>query len=145
MTSCGRPLKLTVRPHVSNGRPHPLRTLTPWLAAGAVIAAAILWYLSQLSSCQYRETSPAYSPNGKFYTQMQFTLCRDHTKSHARLVMGAVGRSGKSVLLDFGASIGTVNLSWHDGPELQVQAPDFAITQRYGPYDDLPRVVVSNP
>ena len=104
-----------------------------------------VWLLSRISNCQYRETSPTYSPDGKFYTQMGFTLCRDYAKSHSRLVMGAAGRSEKSVILEFGPSIGTVDLTWHEGPELRVVAPEFAITRRYGPYDDLPRVVVTNP
>ena len=140
-----RPLNFTVRPHVNTDRPRRLWKAIPWLIAGPAAAALAVWLLSQLSNCQYRESSPTYSPDGKFYTQMEFTLCRDHAKPHARLVMGAMGRSDKSVLLDFGPSIGTVNLSWHEGPELHVQVPDFAITRRYGPYDDLPRVVVTNP
>ena len=141
-----RPLNFNVRPHVNTDRLRRLWKLIPWLlAAGAAAAALAVWLSSQLSNCKYRESSPTYSPDGKFYTQMEFTLCRDHAKSHARLVMGAMGRSDKPVLLDFGPSIGTVNLSWHEGPELHIQVPDFAITKRYGPYDDLPRVVVTNP
>jgi hypothetical protein len=86
-----------------------------------------------------------YSPDGKFYSQMELTVCRDHSKSHARLVMGVVGRQDKTVLMEFAPSIGILNLSWHDGPELRVQVAESAIKKRYGPYDDLPRVVVSNP
>jgi hypothetical protein len=86
-----------------------------------------------------------FSPDGKFYSQMELTICRDHSKSHARLVMGAVGRQDKNVLLDFAPSIGTLKLSWHDGPELYVQVAESAIVRRYGPYDDLPRVVVASP
>jgi hypothetical protein len=141
----GRPLKRGVRPHVNTVRPQRLRKLIPWLVASGAAALLAVWLLSRLSNCQYRETSPAYSPDGKFYTQMEFTLCRDFGKSHSRLVMGALGRSEKSVLLEFGPSIGTVNVAWHEGPELRVEAPEFAITGRYGPYDNLPRVVVTSP
>lgn len=76
---------------------------------------------------------------------MQFTICQDHAKSRVRLVMGAAGKPGKTVLLDLGPTIGSVDLSWHEGPELHIQVPESAITKRYGPYDDLPRVVVTNP
>jgi len=77
---------------------------------------------------------------------MQFTLCQDHAKSHAHLIMGATGKPDKKyVLLDLGPSIGLLNLSWHEGPELHVQVLESAITKRYGPYEDLPRVVVTNP
>lgn len=87
-----------------------------------------------------------YSPDGKFYSQMELTVCRDHSKSRARLVMGVVGRRDKrTVFMDFAPSIGTLKLSWRDGPELHVQVAESAITKRYGPYDDLPHVVVSNP
>ncbi len=86
-----------------------------------------------------------YSPDGKFYSQMELTVCRDHSRSHARLVMGAIGRQDKTVLIDFAPTIGTLNLSWRDGPELHVQVAESAIIKRYGPYDDLPRVVVSKP
>jgi hypothetical protein len=86
-----------------------------------------------------------YSPDGKFYSQMELTVCRDHSKSHARLVMGVAGRQDRNVLMDFAPSIGTLNLSWHDGPELQVQIAESSIVKRYGPYDQLPRVVVTNP
>src|SRR5690242_2451098 len=74
----GRPLNFTVGPHVNTDRPRRLRKLLPWfLTAGAVAVALAVWALSELSNCQYRETSPTYSPNGKFYTQTEFTLCRD--------------------------------------------------------------------
>lgn len=29
----------------------------------------------------------------KIYTQMQFTLCRDHSKSHSSLILGNAGKS----------------------------------------------------
>jgi hypothetical protein len=120
-----------------------------WVVAFAVCVAAVLvgavWISSELSKCQYRESTPTYSPDKKFYTQMQFTVCQDHAKSHASLVMGEAGKQGKAVLLDLGSSIGTLDLSWHEGPELHVQAAESAIIKHYGPYDDLPRVVVTNP
>jgi len=141
-----RPLNFTVRPHVEPVRPQRLWQLIAWVAAslGALSVFAV-WLVFKVSSCQYMETAPAYSPDGKFYTQLEITLCRDHDKSHSRLVMGAAGKSGKSVLLEFGPSVGTVNMAWHEGPEFRVDAPEFAITKRYGPYDELPRVVVTSP
>jgi hypothetical protein len=120
-----------------------------WVVASAVAVAAlvvgVLWVSSELSKCKYGESSPSYSPDTKFYFQVQFMVCRDSAKSHASLVMGEAGKSNKAVLLDFGSSIGEVHASWREGPELHVQASDSAITKRYGPYDDLPRVVVTNP
>jgi hypothetical protein len=144
--ACVRPLNLTVRPHVEIVRPQRLWQLIAWVAAslGALSVVAV-WLVFKVSSCQYMETDPAYSPDGKFYTQLEITLCRDHDKSHSRLVMGAAGKSGKSVLLELGPSVGTINMAWHEGPEFRVEAPEFAITKRYGPYDELPRVVVTSP
>lgn len=119
--------------------------LTGLGVALAVVAAIVLWTASELSKCRYSEASPGYSPDKKFYYQMQFTVCRDSAKTRAHLVMGEAGKPEQTVLLDFGSSIGTVNISWQEGPELHVEAPDFAITKRYGPYDELPPVVVTNP
>jgi hypothetical protein len=111
----------------------------------AAAAAGALWLASGLSRCKYIESSPSYSPDDRFYTQMQMTLCRDHAQSHVRLVMGKRGSEDKRPLLDLGADIGTVHLSWQEGPEFHVQASSSAITHRYGPYADLPAVVVRNP
>lgn len=119
-----------------------------WVVAATTCAAAVavvaIWLSSELSKCEYRESSPTYSPDKKFYTQMEFTICQDHSRSHARLVMGVAGKQRKTVLLDFGPSIGTVNLEWHEGPELQVQVAESAVAKRYGPYEDLPRIIVTN-
>ena len=120
-----------------------------WVMALSICAIAgvalVVWFSTGLLKCKYSESSPTYSPGQKFYTQMRFTLCEDHAKSHAHLIMGATGKPDKYVLLDLGPSIGVLNLSWHEGPELHVQVPASAITRRYGPYEDLPRVVVTNP
>ena len=120
-----------------------------WVTALSICAIAavvlVVWVFSGLLKCKYSESSPTYSPDQKFYTQMQFTLCQDHTKSHIRLIMGATGKPEKSVLLDLGPSVGELHVLWHEGPELHVQVPESAITKRYGPYEDLPRVVVTNP
>ena len=110
----------------------------------AVLSFAV-WFVSGLMQCQYSESSPSYSPDQKFYTQLQYTVCKDHSKSHAQLIMGASGRTDKSVLLDLGPSVGELQYQWHDGPELQIQAQASAIKKRYGPYADLPRVVLTTP
>lgn len=126
-----------------------MKRMRKWVVAVVICATAgvvlAIWLSSELSKCQYTESPPTYSPDKKFYTQMQFTMCQDHAKSRVRLVLGEAGKQDKAVLLDLGSSIGTVDLSWHEGPELHVQVPESAITKRYGPYDDLPRVVVTNP
>jgi len=146
MGASGRPLNFTVRPHVTTDRPRHLRKLVLWVA-GACAAAALLaiWLSSQLSKCVYREDDPAYSADKRFYSQMQFTICQDHPKSRVRLIMGVAGKSEKTVLLDMGPDIGVVDVSWHEGPELHVSVAESAITKRYGPYEDLPAVVVTNP
>lgn len=115
------------------------------LSICAVAALLVVWLSYELSKCKYKETDLTYSPDHQFYYQMQFTLCQDRAKSYARLVMGTAGKSEKTALLDFGPSLDGLHLSWHDGPELRVNVPKYAITKRYGPYDDLPRVVVTNP
>lgn len=126
-----------------------MKRMQKWVVGIAVCVTAglglVFWLSSEFSKCQYRESSPTYSPDKKFYTQMQFTLCQDHAKSRVRLVMAGAGKKDQAVLLDLGSSIGTVNLSWQEGPELHIQVPESAITKRYGPYDDLPRVVITNP
>jgi hypothetical protein len=128
--------------------PQEMKRRPKWvwvLSICAVAALLVLWLAYELSKCRYRETDLTYSPDHKFYYQVQFTLCQDRAKSHARLVLGRAGKSDKAVLLDFGPSLDELHLSWHDGPELRVDVPKYAITKRYGPYDDLPRVVVTNP
>jgi hypothetical protein len=131
---------------VDTVQPQRLWKLIAWVAASlGALAVFAVWLVLKVSSCQYMETAPAYSPDGKFYTQMEITLCRDHGKSHSRLVMGAKERPGKFVLLEFGPEFGAVGTVWHEGPELLIEAPEFAITKRYGPYDGLPRVVITNP
>ena len=114
-------------------------------SVGAVVVGSGVWIVSNLMSCNYSETTPAYSPDLKYYYQMQFTLCRDHAKSRVRLMMGVAGRSDKYQLLELGPPLGEMHLSWRDGPELFVQVPAAAILERYGPYEELPRIEISNP
>ena len=119
-----------------------------WLIATSFAIGAlalVIWFSSEMLKCKYKETEPSYSADRRFYTQMLITLCQDRGRSHLSLVMGATGRSGKSVLLDLGPDIGEVHVSWHEGPELHVQVPESAITKRYGPYENLPRVIITNP
>ena len=104
-----------------------------------------VWVVSGLLQCQYSESAPTYSNNHKFYTQLQYTVCKDHSKSHVQLIMGTAGKTEKNVLLDLGPSIGEVQYQWADGPELHIQAPESAIKRRYGPYENLPRVVLTTP
>jgi hypothetical protein len=120
-----------------------------WIAGitTCVIAVVVLalWFSIEFSKCVYRESDPAYSPDRRFYSQMQFTICHDHAKSRVRLIMGVAGKTEKTVLLDMAPDIGVVDVSWHEGPELHVRVAESAITKHYGPYEDLPRVVVTNP
>ena len=119
-----------------------------WIASVSTCVALTvlaLWFSGEFSKCVYRESDPAYSPDKRFYSQMQFAICRDHAKSRVRLIMGAAGKSEKTVLLDMAPEIGTVDVSWREGPELDIRVAESAITKRYGPYEDLPRVVVTNP
>lgn len=108
-----------------------------WLAVAAGIvgvgALVTLWLSSQLLTCQYKESSPTFDPAGKFYAQMQFTVCRDDAQSRARLVLGARGRQDKAILLDLSPSADSVDLSWHGGPELHVRVSESAIIKKYGP------------
>lgn len=119
-----------------------------WIVFSICIVAAssfAVWFVSGLMQCQYRESALSYSPDQKFYTQLQYTVCNDHSKSHVQLIMGAAGKTEKSVLLDLGPSVGEVQYQWHEGPELHIQAQVSAIKKRYGPYADLPRVVLTTP
>ena len=71
-------------------------------------------------------------------TQGPFQVpCSTHT--------GCRGPERKNVVLDLGPSIGQVQYQWADGPELHIQAPESAIERRYGPYENLPRVVLTHP
>jgi hypothetical protein len=115
------------------------------ITAGAL---GLIWTASELSKCRYIETSPTYSPDKKFYTQMQATHCEDDAKSRDQLVMGEAGKQGASVLLEFNASFDTLDQSWLDGPDgpvLHVRVLESAIRKRYGPYENLPSVVVTSP
>jgi hypothetical protein len=117
-----------------------------WIVLSLCIVAAssfAVWFASGLMQCQYSESSLSYSPDHKFYTQLQYTLCKDPSKSHVQLIMGGVEATEKSVLLDLGPSVGEVQYQWRDGPELHIQAPGSAIKKRYGPYEKLPRVVLT--
>ena len=119
-----------------------------WIAVAApcVLAAVLVAWLSVgFSRCAYRESDPSYSPDKRFYSQLQFTICKDRTNSRVRLIMGVSGKPGKTVLLDMAPEIGSLDVSWHEGPELHVRVSESAITKRYGPYEDLPRVVLSSP
>jgi hypothetical protein len=115
------------------------------LAALALGVVVIVGSYSQLSKCQYEESAPAVSPDGAYSYQMEFTLCDDHSKSRPSLVMKRVGSSDKVVILDLASSIGTVDVSWVDGPELRVVIQESSIVKRYGPYHDFPRVEIVSP
>jgi len=119
-----------------------------WIATVGTCVIAVpvlaLWFSIKFSKCVYRESDPTYSPDGRFYSQMQFTICQDHAKSRVRLIMGVAGKKEKTVLLEMGPDIDVVDVSWHEGPELRVRVAESAITKRYGPYEDLPRVALTN-
>lgn len=119
------------------------------VACIAAVAGGVLWTAHELMKCRYIATSRGYSPDKRFYTQIEGTHCDDDAKSHDRLIMGEVGKEDSSVLLDFNFPMDTVHLHWEDGPngaaELHVQVRESAIKKRYGPYDNLPRVVVTSP
>ena len=118
-------------------------TIISSVGAAALVSSA--WVVSNLMSCKYSESSPTFSADQKYYYQMQFTLCRDHAKSHVQLMMGVAKKSDKYVLLELGPELGEMHLSWRDGPELLVQVPEAAIIRRYGPYEELPRIEISSP
>lgn len=113
-----------------------------WLLGFAVlvVGTGIAAWL-RLTSCQYRESSPSYSPDGRFYTQLEMTMCTDSAQSTARLVMGTTGRTEKSVIIDVGRDA-EVNLTWGVGPTLHIRTSHGSVTRQYGPYPDLPPVVV---
>ena len=71
--------------------------------------------------------------------------CRDRTQSHARLLMGEVGKTEKALLLEFAPDISTVHVFWYEGRVLHVQAAESAIKKRYDAYEGLPRVVIADP
>ena len=111
----------------------------------AVGLAGLFVAWSRLASCRFNESEPALSPDGAYSYQIEFTLCDDHARSHSSLVMKKVGTASKVVLLDLTPSIGAVNISWADGPELRVVIAEASIVRRYGPYDEFPRVQITHP
>lgn len=115
-----------------------------FLAVVALAIAVTLFVSIQLSKCRYSESAASYTEDKGFYYQMQFTLCDEDAKSNSRLVMGEVGTKKEVVILEFGPSLGELKVSWQEGPELQVEASEFAIKRRWGPYEDLPRVVITS-
>lgn len=99
-----------------------------------------------LPACQLTETPPEYSPDKKFYYLSRVLKCADATQSRAELLMGASGKSDKSVVLELGPSFKTLRASWQAAPpELHVQVAASAVVKRSPPQGDLPRVVVTNP
>lgn len=75
---------------------------------------------------------------------MQFTLCKDHSRSHSQLIVGKELTKEKYVLLEFGSKIGTVDVSWRDGPMLYVSTMNSSIVNKYEPTEGLPGVVVES-
>jgi hypothetical protein len=109
-----------------------------------VLAVAGFWVSSDLASCRYSITKPAYSSDGRFYSQFQYTACKDPNRSRGELLMGRAGDSSKYTMLRFGrVPEPGVTWKWHEGPELHVQVAASAITERYGPYEELPPVIVT--
>src|SRR5262245_19043281 len=108
------------------------------IMAVVVLLAAALWATQhELSKCQFKQFSPSYSPDRKYYTHWDSTLCRDHQKTRARLMAGWAGKQDQVMLLEMGSDAGEeVHLQWSDGPELHIQASKKAIRERYGPYED---------
>jgi hypothetical protein len=121
------------------------KKLVTMLLMLALVGLAFLVTWSQLSSCQYRESAPAVSPDGRYSYQMEFTLCENHSKSHSTLVMRKVGTEIKVVLLDLTSSIGKMNVSWKEESELVVVVPETSIVKGYGPYPEFPRVRIAHP
>jgi hypothetical protein len=121
------------------------KQLVTMLLVLAFGGAAIFVTWSQLSSCQYRESDSAVSPDGRYSYQMEFTLCDNHSKSLSSLVMRKVGTESKVVVLDLASSIGTMNVRWEESSELVVVVPEASIVKRYGPYTEFPRVRIAHP
>ena len=99
-----------------------------------------------LPACQLSESAPDYSPDRKFYYVRRSLQCQDTSRSRAELLMGAAGKSDKSVVLELGPSFNTLQASWQASPpELHVQVPASVVVKQSAPETDLPRVVVTNP
>ncbi len=99
-----------------------------------------------LPACQLAESAPEYSPDRKFYYVTRRLQCEDTSKSRAELLMGAAGKSDKSVVLELGPSFKALRASWQTSPpELHVQVPASTLVKQSPPEGDLPRVVVTNP
>jgi hypothetical protein len=96
-------------------------------------------------SCRLVNSSPEYSPDRRFYTQFQGSICRDEAKTRYSLLLGEAGKQGREVLLELNASPAHVHYAWRSPDELDVQAPRASIVKEYGPFDSNPRVVITSP
>jgi hypothetical protein len=115
-----------------------------WFAAAAATLgiAGIALTVSQLSECTYRESTPTFSRDQKYYYQMQFTFCRDEQKSQAALVLGDSSTAEEVVLLEVVPRFSSIDLAWTDEPALRVRIPSEAIRKRYSSYENFPKVVL---
>lgn len=113
-----------------------------FLVIASVVAIGAIYISTVLSRCAYREMTTVWSPDGKFYAQIQATTCQDDDKSHYSLIMGSRDRKHMIVLLDLRSSLREMHYVWREGPELLVSVPAEVIKKRYSDYEEWPRVVV---
>lgn len=120
---------------------HAQKVMMALVVCGTAFVAYDLWSPSGPGACQLEDSSPAYSPDGKFYYQIRSLRCADSAKSRAELLVGVAGKSDKTVMLELGPQAG-LHASWREDRQLHVDVAGSAIRKQYGPYDGLPRVIM---
>jgi len=113
--------------------------------AGTIFVAYDLGSSFLLPACQLSESAREYSPDRQFYYVTRRLQCEDNSRSRAELLMGAAGKSDKSVVLELGPSFKTLQANWQAAPlELHVQVAASAVVKQYPQAGDLPRLIVTH-
>jgi len=93
-----------------------------------------------LPRCLLSSSAEATSPDGQHFAVFQQTTCEDASRSRASVMMGRNSNRSERVVLMEVKDTTDVRLTWDGNRDLIVVLPPSAKVERYGPYDDWPRV-----
>jgi hypothetical protein len=104
--------------------------------------ALIIYGYFGLPACIGVAWTEAVSPDGRYVAVYKNVRCDDSSRSSATVGIGLAGEKRSQTIMMNVKGTTDVRLTWNGNRELFVHVPQAAVVEKFGPYEDLPRVSV---
>ena len=95
-----------------------------------------------LPACTGIAWTEAVSPDGRYVARYQNVRCDDSSRSRATVGIGLAAENRIQTIMMNIKGTTDVRLTWNGNRELLVHLPLAAVVEKFGPYEELPRVSV---